>query len=610
MGGTILFVEKDSDQMRSTLVAYGLADLLFHLAEPGMNLDVRIMDHGSAYSLHVERRNPADLLDYVRRRGLPTLLPAILKPLSGGEKKRVENGVPEDEVQRKYKPFGFPSSNVVNYGAEKQKVDKARQARRSKARKEEDTPVRPAEYPLWAHLCSYFGKGSAMRIGYPLVVHAWHAHQGGCAQALCELILSGYGEFPNRLDEVRISWRDEIKPQLDQSSFDIFGWAGTQADISALSVVSPTTAQGSYTVTGARGLNTGTPDIFWLEMYLAFAGYMVAAMPFNADGDALLYYPLPRDITFTSLSYTMQRYRASGSIRHLYDYSNSMPRAKIDALSQIAFYESMVQHYLDNVRDPDAPPWEQSEINAVSGLVGYYYKNISTQIPFDETTFALPTWLPLRTEAGVLEGALEILAAHRQLIEAIRRDYTAEKLAILASYRRFAALGDVDDWIAFAIAYSQYRFSKMIDSPWMSHLQIELLEKTLMSNPQHKDYRPILENTGFRNIVNAVRFCTVQLRYIKDVKRQQSAFKVRHGLGNDLLRRAHDADHFIEDLGGFVHDYMRESSNVQALYSETRPFITENDLYEIIALVNKYGSRVVASLLVAAGYASSFAPKE
>ncbi|MCC6800491.1 MAG: hypothetical protein IT325_10250 [Anaerolineae bacterium] len=609
MPETTLFVEKDTDQMRSTLVAYGLASLFFRLAEAGAGVDVRIVDQGSVYRLQVIGRDLVALLDLVRQRGLPPLLPAILKPLSANEKKLVEGGVSEDEVRRKYRPFGFPGERVIDYGAEKRKVDETRQARRQKTREEGDAPVRAPDYPLWAHLCSYFGKGSAMRIGYPLVVHAWHAHQGECAEALCELILQAYGDFPNRLDEARDIWREEIKPQLDTSGFQLFGWDGAETDISALSIVSPTTAQGSFTATGAKGINTGTPEIFWLEMYLAFAGYMVAAMPFNANGDALLYYPLPRDIAFRSLRLTMQTYRDSGSVRHLYDYSNIMPRAKIDALSQIAFYDSMIQHHLANLNDPNADPWDQIEVNAVSGLVGYYYKDISTQIPFDETTFALPAWLSLQPNAEALEGARAVLDGHRKLIEAIRGDY-AEELEILASYRRFAALGDLADWIDFAIAYSTHRFNKMIDSPWMTHLQIELLEKTLMNNPQYKDYRPVFENPGFRNLANAIRSCTVQLRYFKDVKSQQTGFKVRHGLGDDLLRRAHDADDFIEDLGHFVHDYMRESSNVQAIYKETRPFITEDDLYEVVALVSEFGSRVVASLLVAAGYSSSFARKE
>jgi hypothetical protein len=369
-------------------------------------------------------------------------------------------------------------------------------------------------------------------------------------------------------------------------------------------VVSPTTAKGSFTVTGASGLNNDTPDIFWLEMYLAFAGYMVGAMPFNASGDALLYYPLPLDISFAHLGGLMRECRDSGYVRELYEYSNVMPRSKIDALSQIAFSISMTRHCLATMLDPDTPPWEPFGANAISGLVGYYYKDISTQIPFDETTFALPMWLPLKAETKALEEALGALEAHHDLIAALREG-GPDELAILAHYRRFITFGDADDWIEFAVAYSQHRVSNMVDASWMPHLQVELLERTLMNNT-HKDYRPLLENPGFRAIAAAIRHCTAQTRYFKDVKNRPITFNVRHGLGDDLRRRAHDADCFIEDLSHFVYDYMRESSRVQATTGETRPFITDADLADAVTLVEQYGSRVVANLLVAMGYASSF----
>lgn len=606
MTHTTLYVDKGTDQMRATLTAYGLAHLLYQLDRPGTGVEVRLHDVGSAYQLEVNR-SPDDLVAYVADRGLPILLPAIRKPPSASEKKRLEQGVPPADVFRKYIPPGFPHDQIVDYGQEREKEQESRRAKRRKTREEGDVAVRPPEYPLWAHLCSYFGKGSAMRTGYPLVVHAWYAHQGVWAVRLLELILAAYSQFPNAIEAAQRVWGDDIKPQLAYSDFEIFGWDRQQTEISALSVVSPTTAQGSSTATGARGINTNTPDIFWLEMYLAFAGYMVAGMPFNAGSDVLLYYPLPSDISFAHVQGIAQEYRKSGYVQELYDYSNLFPRAKIDILSQIAFYISMIEHFLHNMIDPDAPPWEQVAQNAIGGLVGYYYKDISTQIPFDETTFALPAWLPLEAHPGALEAALSLLEAHRKLIAAIRGDH-ADELAILAKYRHFIVLGDVDDWIEFAIIYSQYRFSKMVDAAWIPILDLELLEKTLM-NSSRKNYRPILENPGFRNIAFAIRHCTVQTRYWKDVKKQQISFKVRHGLGDDLRRRAHNADHFIVDLSDFVYDYLRESSNVQANTGETRPFITDEDIADVVALIEEYGSRVVANLLVATGYASIFVRK-
>ncbi|MBN1310264.1 MAG: hypothetical protein JXB30_02515 [Anaerolineae bacterium] len=599
MNETMLYVEKDTDLMRSTFIAVGLASLFYHLDEAGSGIDVRIRDGGSAYALEVTRyRKPVsreELLEIVRQRGLPPLLPAILKPPSAGELKRIEQGESPEAVQRKYLPDGF-GGDKVNYGEEKQKAEARPKKRKGEPRQEGDTPQRHPDFPLWAHLCSYFGKGSAMRIGYPLVLHAWHSHAQIRAESLLTLLFDTYGTFPPDIPAARETWLRDIKP-TDYPDFEIFGWQENQADISALSIVSPSTAQGSCTVTGSRPPNSDTPDAFWLEMYLAFAGYMVIGMPYRSSGDVLLYYPIPRDISFGRLVQLLVEYRQKNYVNDLYDYSNLMPRAKLDALSQIDFYRAMVEHYLTN------PP-ERRRIDAVSGIAGYYYKDISTQIPFDETVFALPLWLPDEVDADLLEAVKAMLEAHRAPIAALRGEY-AEELVILNSYRRFVTLGDPDNWIVFAVQYGIYRFQKLEESPWLPWLHLNTLEGTLM-NQTRKDYRPILETEGVRNIAAAIRYCTVQLRYWKDVKKQTTAFKVRHGLGDDLRRHAHNADNFIEDLSGFVSDYQRESSSVQANTGETRPFITSDDLYQVIELVNTYGSRVVASLLVAAGYASDY----
>ncbi|HRL14589.1 MAG TPA: hypothetical protein PKX07_22085, partial [Aggregatilineales bacterium] len=177
-------------------------------------------------------------------------------------------------------------------------------------------------------------------------------------------------------------------------------------------------------------------------------------------------------------------------------------------------------------------------------------------------------------------------------------------------------LGDPDDWIEFAIGYSQHRFKKLPDATWMPFLTDSVFAITLHNTQQEdssmqdkKDYRPILENSGFQSIANAINSCTVYLRYVKDVKKQNVAFKVRHGLGDDLRRNAHNPDQFIADLSEFVHDYSQESASVQANTGETRPFVTANDLFEVTGLVAEYGSRVVANLLVAAGYASRYERK-
>lgn len=593
------YVEKDTDQMRSTLKAIGLARLIQACAATGSGAETTIEDRGSLYLITTTQRRD-DMRGSVAANGLPPLLPAIRKALSAKERKELEAGGDERAIRRRYEPEGFPRDHVVDYEREKQKAIDARSQEKRRTREEGDASQRHPHYPLWAHLCSYFGKGSAMRVGYPLLIHAWHAHQRQDAPAFFDLILDCYGEFPNPVDEARIRWLKHIKPVLNYSDFEMFGWKASQADISALSIISPTTAQGAFTDNGARTINSDTPEVFWLEMYLAFAGFMLVGMPYNADGDVLLYYPLPRKISVDQLEKLMEEYRNSHEVNLLYDYSNLFPRAKTDVISVLNFYSEMVRHVRANLSTG-----RFATVNAISAIVGYYYKDISTQIPFDETTFALPPWLPLEADKEALDEAEALITAHLGPIRALRGD-NADELAILNHYRRFAALGDPDDYIRFAASYSQHRFRKLVDNPKFASIKLEDFETTMnaTSSRSHKDYSPILANGGFQRIAAAIRACTVWLRYQKDVKNSNSAFKVRHGLGDDLRRRAHNADQFITDLSAFVHDYMRESASVQASTRETRPFITLEDVADVVDLISIYGSEVVANLLVAAGYTS------
>ena len=591
-----LFVERGTDTMRDTFMAYGLARLLYLLSDT----DVQITDMGGAFSLACKTSYEA--LQTAAADGLPHLLPSIVKPLSATEKKRLEAGEPEADILRRYKPLGW-TDIAINYG-EAREAERQRATDRKEKREEGGEVGRDVhEFPLWAHLASYFGKGSAMRVGYPLLIHTWHAHNQADdgASALLDVIFMTYSEFPNSLDAAELHWGQHVKPSLQYEDFALFNWEKNQSRLSALSVVSPTTAQGTYTASGAKTLNNSTPEIFWLPMYLALAGFMTAGLPYRGgDGDVVLYYPLPHRVWLEAVQDVMQKYRSSGAARRLYDYSGALPRAKIDALAQINFYAAAVGRLEDDLLIEG----EGEPTAVLAGLVGYYYKDISTQIPFDETTFALPAWLAHKVQIDDLAAARGILDEHQKLISSVRTNY-AEELQILHHYRRFIALGDSDDWLAFAIAYSQHRFKKMTDARQYFHqLTLHVLKETLMSSNKH-DYTVILANEGFKNIARAINHATVLGRYFKDVQKQPSyPFKVRHGLGDDLLRQSHNADAFIEALGAFVHDYLRESSNVQANIGQTRPYISVDDLNQVVALLKDNSSRVVAHLLVAAGYAS------
>lgn len=587
-----LYVEKDTDQMRSTLGAIGLAHFIQRLLPTGGGYSVRLVDQGSVYTISM----PVSLEELeasIKQFGLPQLLPALKKKFSEGDKKVLEND-PENLIRFKFVPEGFPRTNVADYEAEQEKV--ATFIANKATRQEGEVDTRDRDFPVWAHLASYFGKGSVMRTVYPSVIHSWYAHQGDNALALLHLILQHYGT-PTQDDEASAEfWKTTIADQLQYKQYEL------SPMVTAASVVAPTGVQGNSRIAVSQSLNNNPSDAFWLDMYFALVGYMIVGMPYRSGTDVLLYYPLPKDIDVARLKSQMDTYRDDGDVRRLYG-QYSMERAKLDSLAYLNYYIQLLG---------SLPFSNRRARNTMTGLVGYYYRDVGgTQIPFDETTFAPPHWLPLDSEAD-RDTAVAILREHRDLINKIygpKYELTSDELMVINAYRQFITRGDSDTWIQFAVQYHSYAFANMGEK-FVASLRKELVEETLMSIKDKMDYRPILENSGFQSIANAIRHTTITAQY-RETKSQNPTFRVRHGLGRDLMRRAHNAEQFVEDLTNFTYDYSLECARVTNNTGDDRyPIISSQHIAEVIALIAEYGSRVVANLLVAIGYAPNFQKKE
>ena len=586
-----LYVEKGTDEMRSTLTALGLADFLAKNHAGEGYKPTRVIDRGSLYVIE-STPTYQDIQNRIEKYGrLPALLPAIKKPMSSGEKKALDAGdATEDEIFLKYVPYNF-SGQKIDYGMEKEKPI-------PETNLYDDNPIdmpdfRHSDFPLWGHLVSYFGKGSAMRVAYPTVLHAWHAHTGESALALVDLILGLFGEYPNQIDEAETFWKKNILKGLAYADYKL------TSNVSSIAVVSPTTSKGASDKTLHNNLTEGTPNTFWLIIYFALAGYMLTSLPYRlADGDVMLFYPRPTNIDINALRQLMVKHRQRASARNLYQYAGLSSRRKVAILGTIIYYQSMVEHYQENDLDEE----DADLLNFMYGMTGYYYKDISTQIPFDETTYCLPPFMSQSTTTEDLYQATLILKDHREIIGRLRGD-NADELRILDFYHRFIVFGNADDWLEFACLYGKYRFRQFEDKPYLFAMSNQLLKETLMG--QDKMYAKIFKDDGFKKIAVIIRSATVSAQYQKS-QNQNYPFKVRHGVLDDLRRYAHDKAKFLESLGDFLADYGRESMNVQKDTGEIRATYSVEDLQQVTALIDQYGSATVAKLLLA----SAFTPFE
>lgn len=145
-----------------------------------------------------------------------------------------------------------------------------------------------------------------------------------------------------------------------------------------------------------------------------------------------------------------------------------------------------------------------------------------------------------------------------------------------------------------------------------------------MSDPtNNRDSVEIVSNKGFQRIADAIRSSTVFPQQRRIVNNDRT-YEVRYGLGQELMRKARYKHEFLVALSEFLFEYNAETARedekaikeiARNTYHEMRPLSTqdrrnhhlrymtsEDDLKEVVALVDKHGSEVVGSLLVACGY--------
>jgi hypothetical protein len=185
----------------------------------------------------------------------------------------------------------------------------------------------------------------------------------------------------------------------------------------------------------------------------------------------------------------------------------------------------------------------------------------------------------------------------------------ADEYRLLATYRDFLSAHDLVSFFEFIGDFCVLLMSRMEKGQWAPRFLTTNLEVLIMEHD--RKLKPILESPGFQHIATAIRRSTVTPQYFK-AKGQKGAYSIRYGLGTELLRKAAYPDRFVQALSEFTHDYNQENSQILERYKGNPPVkraaVTTEDMAQVVALIDEYGSQTVASLLVAFGYARE--PKE
>jgi hypothetical protein len=336
------------------------------------------------------------------------------------------------------------------------------------------------------------------------------------------------------------------------------------------------------------------PDVFWPLEFLKFWGMRMAGLPrfVSGGGDRKTYVLRPKNITLQTL-------------RDVYRPFNAVmwpsTAIKMDVLAALrytdVFLEQWLAGQLDDVR------YGQQPGDHVSGLAVAFYKDMgqaSTVLNLAE--IGVPQWMVVETS--------EQAQAYRALLEEHRRVVTildegrGDQYRLLQLYRDFLSGRILESFFEFSAGYAGLTMSRMERGQWAPRFTTTNLEELIMTTDEK--LTPILENDGFKNIATAIRRSTVIPQYFK-AQGKKGPYDVRYGLGNDLLRRAAYPEQFVQALSEFLHDYNRETAQIHERYKGNPPVrrakVTTDDIQQVVALIDEYGSPTVANMLVAFGYA-------
>lgn len=575
---TIYYVDKTTDTFADTLLAYGITATLDRLLRDNRRpATVRVRDAGSVFAIM-----------------------SVMDIQPGFENVDWYCDLPFIITKSKKTPDGWLGPSV-QYDAERDRNTAYFEARKqlpAEARRPGATPdsspalaaflamERPRED--WQVIAQVNQMGAIS--AYAQVLEAWWECQR-CFPDILRLLLTYFAATPNDEIQARLAWK-ELAAKYDLK---------TGETVTPVQVLNPAMGKG-INRTKADGANRlGNPDSFWPLEFLKFWGMRIAGTPRIVQAtqsggrgprDRKTYILDPVNITLSTHERVFRAFNASM-------WANTA--VKMDVLAALRYTDIFLEQWLaGQLADVE---WGEEPGDYVNGLTTAFYKDLGSAVALlNLSKIALPRWMRVEnSEQGHLYR--DIIEEHRRIISNLK-EKNADEYSLLVSYRNFLSGHDLSALFEFAGAYTTLLMSKMERKEWAPQFLITHLEVLIMNHDNR--LKPILDTSGFQHIATAIRLSTVRPQFFK-AKGQSGPYDIRYGLGTELLRQASYPDRFIQALSEFMHAYNQENAQVEERFKEKphvrRPNIATDDIADVVALIDTYGSQTVGNLLVAFGYA-------
>jgi hypothetical protein len=571
------YVDKSTDTFADVLLAYGVAALLERLLQANVgHLTVRVRDAGSVYAIILEDpiEKGFEAIDWFC--DLPFILTRTKKP-----------------------PEGW-TGTVVDYDAERKRRSEYFEAWRQLSAEAKRPGATVDQFPELAavlaleprddwDILAQINQMQAIT-AYTQVLTAWHECKACFDRVLC-LLLGLFATTPNEIDGTLEKWKTLSGKESIKTT-----------TVTPVQVLNPGMGKGINRLKADGAQRLGNPDSFWLVEFLKFWGMRRAGIPRivqppqpgsgRGPRDRKTYVLRPVNITLDTNDQVYLRFN-----RAMW----SSTATKMDLLATLRYTDAFLAQWqagdLVDVR------WGEEPGDHVCGMSAAFYKDLgSAPAVLNLAELALPQWMTIETSEQ-LQIYRDLLKEHRRIVDSLQ-ERNSDEYRLLQHYRDFISGRDVGAFYAFAGGYASLTMSRMERRQWAPRYTTTNLEVLIMAHD--KELAPILQCPGFRNIAGAIRRSTVIPQYFKS-RGEKGPYTVRYGLGAELLRQATYPEQFIQALSTFVHDYNRETGQVQERYKDNlrvrRSQITTEDVQQVVELIDIYGSKTVGNMLVAFGYA-------
>ncbi|MCA9963689.1 MAG: hypothetical protein KC423_05590 [Anaerolineales bacterium] len=578
------YIDKTTSTFADELLAAGFIRLLEQLLDQqGQAPDIMQIDHGHYYEI----QTGATLdLERVKTTTTPFPLAPIIRTLKNAK------SLPDLPEHRAY---------VIDYDQERDQrgafltAFKGLEKTAKKAYIIGDDANFPFDLmppPPHEHWDIFRLLNPAALIGYNSLMTQWlEIGDAGKTGAICCLLCELFSQTPNDLAAcVEESWKPLAKAT---------NW---KTDTSASQFFNPPQGKGINKPL-PNGVGLSNLSSFWLLEWLKMIGFYQIAFTRTLQGvnDRKTYVPVVGRADWT----TRQKVQTIFEKRMRFAETAVLS----DILTIIRYTTALVERVATAQRNT-ASEQEQAFLallgemprpaDFIRGFHTVFYKDLGNAVTTMNIAFLnLPGWIEIRQPEDIATFQA-ILAEHENIVRQFAEN-KGEELTLLTYYRDFIVADNLDPFFEFTTAYSSWLISQGDKSRFPPRkFTTHNLRRLLVSN--QSNLSEILDAPGFVNIAYAIRQSTVTAQYRKT--QGDRRYDIRYGLGRDLVRQSQYPDEFLASLSDFLHKYNAENAQVM----ETRPApyrrsVQTSDIQDIVQLIDKHGSDLIAKLLVAYGYA-------